>query len=189
MLRMRADDGALAQAQDAIWLLWWNQYLVGAYGNEDSCRDDADDARRAARELEGAQGGVIRVTKERLAKRSHRATRSRQELLRNRAVADLVQTYGLVEAPLRLASSEPQPVMVDLGLRRGFPGFQFCQDGSLRPGLAVAIRVLRQAGWDDLSIAIWFSTPQGAANGRVPAAALPHDPMLVVEAAHSSAAG
>lgn len=186
---MTSDSETSPSRSDTIWFLWWNQYLLGAYADERDCNEDAADARRAARTSEGGRGGQTTVTRERLNRDSRRATRARYELVRNRAVADLIETYGLVDPKMHLADTDMSPVMVDLGVRRGYAGFQFRQDGTVHPGASIAIKALRDAGWEDLSIAIWFSTPQGSANGRVPAAVLPHDPILVIDAAHSSALG
>ena len=186
---MTSDNGTSPGRSDTIWLLWWNQYLLGVYADEEDCNEDAADVRRAASTIEGGRGGQTIVTRERLNPGSSRATRARYELVRNRAVADLIETFGLVDPTKHLADTDTRPVMVDLGVRRGYAGFQFNQGGAFLPGVSIAVRALRDAGWEDLSIAIWFSTPQGSVNGRVPAAVLPHDPMFVIEAAQSTSLG
>ena len=102
----------------------------------------------------------------------------------------MLEEFGLVEAADRRGGpGTVEPLLVQLGRDRGHPGFQFDSDGTLLPGLSVALSTMRDAGWDDLSIALWFGSPQGSANGRVPAAVIRHDPVLVINAAHSSAAG
>lgn len=53
-----------------------------------------------------------------------------------------------------------------IAVRRGanrheFPDFQFAADGSVIPVVADVVRVLREHGWSDLSMAIWAASPSG----------------------------
>ena len=187
---MRGSCAAEAQAHGAVWMLWWNDYLMGVYATESSCREDLDDAQRAAISIHGAQGGTFRISQEQIRPSSRRLTAARLALLRDRALADLIEEFGLVRVPaVDQTAGGAAPLHVRLGHVSGAPGFQFDAERQLAPGLAIALNALRSAGWDDVSIALWFASPQGAANGRVPAAVLRHDPILVINAAYSTAAG
>ena len=71
-----------------------------------------------------------------------------------------------------------------------FPALQFRPD--LReqwPGFREVLAIFRDNGWDDASIFLWFTEPQGAVDGDTPALLLPTDPDAVIEAARNASAG
>ena len=81
----------------------------------------------------------------------------------------------------------PDPVLtLELDGRLGAPRFQFDPAGALWPGLIGILTEFRRSGWDDVDIAGWFVSPQGSADGAVPAEILSTRPEAVAEAARST---
>ncbi|WP_404385922.1 hypothetical protein LL946_06370 [Knoellia locipacati] len=71
-----------------------------------------------------------------------------------------------------------------------FPGYQVNPStGAPSTVLPDILALLRTSGWDDDSIALWFTSPQGTADGAVPAEILHSDPQRVLAAATVTAAG
>lgn len=78
-----------------------------------------------------------------------------------------------------------------LGVRlRGqyrYPGFQVRPDGALSEVMADLVRLAREHGWSDESLALWLASPSGSMpDDCSPAAMLHDDPRLVLAAARIS---
>ena len=79
---------------------------------------------------------------------------------------------------------------VQRGGRYVYPGYQFHpRHGTPSAAMATILPLFREAGWDDDSIALWFTGPQGSADGAIPAELLHEHPSRVIAAATSSSAG
>jgi len=71
---------------------------------------------------------------------------------------------------------------------RRYPTFQFTPTGTPIPALQALIAAFRTAEWDDESVLLWFTAPNGYLNTADPASMLSTDPSHVQAAARSAAA-
>lgn len=69
------------------------------------------------------------------------------------------------------------------------PAFQFDHERKLWTGFREALGTFRDVGWDEFSITVWFTSPQGAADGAVPADLIRSEPERVLDAVKVTVAG
>jgi hypothetical protein len=67
-----------------------------------------------------------------------------------------------------------------------FPSFQFTHERVLHQGFREAMNALRDNGWDDASIALWFVNPQASVGNWAPALVIRDDPKSVLRAARTA---
>ncbi|CAN7246026.1 hypothetical protein [Knoellia sp. LjRoot47] len=80
-------------------------------------------------------------------------------------------------------------LMVPYDNRLTCPAFQFDHERRLWPRFREALGALRDVGWDEFSITGWFASPQGAADGAVPADLIRSEPERVLDAVNVTVAG
>lgn len=106
---------------------------------------------------------------------------------------EVAKAMGRHDGDLHLWATAQAHDLKLLAVERGslvFPGFQLHPvTGEPSPAMPAILDAFVRAGWDNDSVALWFTGPQGSANGAVPAAILHTAPDLALAAARITAAG
>lgn len=174
-----------------VWLVFDNRFLLGVYLD----RVDADEAAKQIRDrvvAERGEGAKYSVWAEACAVTASPTRRPDPRETHLDAIDKIADQWGLhTLAELGTAHFFHVGTYVAVAHDdvRKFPGYQFTMARTLYPGFREALAVFRNNGWDDRSIALWFASRQGAANGAIPAYLLRSDPDAVVEAAHAASHG
>lgn len=170
--------------------------------------DDPRDAEQMAMVLGPIVAGITSALAvgEALATADAVPGKSTLEAIREREVAwrDIEARYGLLtstDVASAAGSRSSNPSEYAAGLRRHnrviatrrarrllFPGFQFTHDGRPRPEIKPVIEVFRDSDWDDDSIILWFTAPNGYLDDDEPLHRLDRTPDAVLEAARNAAA-
>lgn len=174
-----------------VWLVFDNRSLLGAYLD----RADADAAAKQIRArvvAERGEGAKYSVWAEACTVTVSPGGRREPVDAQRDAIEKIEDQWGLYTLA-ELGTAHFLHVETYLAVPHDnvlkFPGYQFTMERTLYPGFREALNVLRGNGWDDTSIALWFASRQGAANGAIPAYLLRADPDAVVKAARAASNG
>lgn len=173
-----------------VWLLWEKTRLLGVFTSEDVVEREADERRSRLAAALGHYGVEVRTERHDIVDYpipdadEHRRLRV--------AVADAVEQWPLLdEAEALLPVQEAvwdRYLMVPFEGRLWFPEFQFESIGMPWEGFRDVLRVLRDGGWADSRIFVWFTKSQVSMGGRMPASCVREEPEAVLAAARAEVA-
>jgi len=175
---------------DPLWLVWRGQRLVGLYATREGAQAALDQApTHTDRDAPHPQTEQGRIDPWTLARPPSPPIRDGVTTID--AIDAMAHDWGL----LRLAEMgtghffhvETYLAVPHEGVLK-FPAYQFTPERVLWPGFREAVNTLREGRWDDTSIALWFISHQGSADGEIPALVLRTDPHAVLKTAQSTAA-
>lgn len=158
---------------DVVWAVRDGLSLVGLFAVLADAEHRASEVRRVLGRADASQGRSVRVEPWSVAPPSGRQSLDWRTGEQHKERLEYVhREWGLLNIP---AMGTGHLLHLDTYLvvpyknRLMCPAFQFDHERKLWPGFRDALGPLRDVGWDEFSITCWFTSPQGAADGAVPA--------------------
>lgn len=173
--------------REVTWVVRDGLSLIGVFARKEDADRHANDMRidRGIHRDDDPRGWLVRVEPWQIVPPSHPPSHYKA-VEQQRALLDHVQReWGLLNIP---AMGTGHFFLLDTYLvvprnnRLTCPAFQFDHERSLWPGFREALQALRAEAWDEFSILGWFASPQGAADGAVPAHLIRSEPERVLHA-------
>lgn len=124
---------------------------------------------------------------------AQRNARARLEFLNEVPAADAGRVVAAVRDPRKRPDAghgwrrEGRVFAVSMGPRLLFPLFQFDADGLPRAAVTAVVQVLRAAGLDDWTLALWWTTPLDFLDWRRPLDVIDDHPDAALAAARADA--